>query len=89
MSKVDVKIKKVDPYIIERFSMNYECCLMCRNSLEETCTSCKANNVEDTSKCPIVEGKCGHIFHQHCIDCWLKEHTTCPFPGCDCRWEGI
>lgn len=85
--KVDVKIKSVDPYIIEILTMGD--CLLCRNSLEETCPSCKAINVEDTSNCPIVEGKCGHKFHQHCIYSWLREHNTCPYPECGCHWQFI
>ena len=38
----------------------------------EKCTIC----LEDCKT--AVKMKCGHIFHEHCIDTWLEESTTCP-----------
>lgn len=42
--------------------------------------------IESSEKCTIclddcevaVRMKCGHIFHEICIDTWLEENTTCP-----------
>jgi hypothetical protein len=44
-----------------------------------------SQNVEQCSICiePILKNntiilKCNHIFHDHCILSWLKEHYSCP-----------
>jgi hypothetical protein len=28
--------------------------------------------------CPIIKGKCNHIYHQHCISKWTKKRADCP-----------
>lgn len=60
---------------------------LCRNKFDEVCNTCKNNHITDTSQCPVVEGKCGHKFHKHCIDSWLFFKSICPHPGCGCIWE--
>lgn len=47
-----------------------EMCSICRLNIEE-------NNIVRKIK------KCNHVFHQVCLDNWLKNHTTCP----NCRQD--
>ena len=44
-------------------------------------------SVVKTERCPIcwndpmtsrIETICGHAFDKHCLDTWLRDHTTCP-----------
>lgn len=85
--KVEVKIKSINPYIVEIPSNHENICPLCRNSLDDVCNECKSRNDNDTTKCPTVQGKCGHKFHLHCISSWTKKHPICPFPGCNSLWE--
>jgi hypothetical protein len=32
---------------------------------------------------------CRHLFHQECLDMWLKKDRSCPFCRQDLRWEAI
>lgn len=31
--------------------------------------------------------RCGHYFHELCIDVWLDDHVTCPICRCDIRGD--
>ncbi|KAL6876361.1 hypothetical protein ACP4OV_012933 [Aristida adscensionis] len=44
---------------------------------EEDCAVCLGQMGRDgleTTQLPA----CKHVFHKHCVDQWLREHTTCP-----------
>ena len=50
-------------------------CTICMNPFECSCPQCKFPGDD----CPPIEGKCGHIFHLHCIYKWLDSGTDkCP-----------
>ena len=50
-------------------------CTICMNTFECACPQCKFPGDD----CPPIEGKCGHIFHLHCIYKWLDSGTDkCP-----------
>jgi len=50
-------------------------CTICMNQFECACPQCKFPGDD----CPPIEGKCGHIFHLHCIYKWLDSGTDkCP-----------
>ena len=50
-------------------------CTICMNPFECACPQCKFPGDD----CPPIEGKCGHIFHLHCIYKWLDSGTDkCP-----------
>ena len=60
---------------------NSEYCKICRCRLDECCAICSECENEK-NECPILEGTCGHKFHKHCIDKWLKNHPECPMGSC-------
>lgn len=41
---------------------------------EEPCVIC----FQDMARDNISKLHCGHVFHKHCISCWLNEQRTCP-----------
>lgn len=82
-----VLLKKFSPVYIIKSDVIETNCLMCRNPLNEVCNTCKQKRITDPAQCPFLTGKCGHRFHSHCIDGWVKDHTQCPHPGCDARWQ--
>lgn len=43
---------------------------------EEDCAICYESM---TGNCIKAVGQCGHSFHQHCINPWLKGHQKCPY----------
>ena len=52
-----------------------EHCTICMSPFECACPQCKFPGDD----CPPIEGKCGHIFHLHCIYKWLESGTDkCP-----------
>jgi len=58
-----------------------EPCGMCHINLEKKCISCtNSKPYIHTKKCEIVYNKnCGHGFHDHCINTWSKNNSTCPY----------
>lgn len=62
-------------------------CTMCRNQLDQVCTICQSEGITDTNRCTVVEGRCGHKFHRHCLEGWLRRSPYCPSGSCGLRWE--
>jgi hypothetical protein len=42
-------------------------------------------NVFIERQCAIIRGDCGHIFHDHCMNKWIKRRQNCPF--CNSIWK--
>jgi hypothetical protein len=39
---------------------------------------CQAAAPRQCAPCPVMVGKCEHMFHGHCIVAWLRKRRTCP-----------
>lgn len=59
------ELAKVRLSIRESIELKEECCSICLETFEENM---------DVRKMP----KCGHVFHQLCIDAWLRRKDECP-----------
>ena len=78
---VDVKTenwKVLAPHVIDQLPLF---CYDCRtttasNNEDNQCLVCltEYEQGEQLRKLP----KCGHFFHQHCVDPWLLQHDMCP-----------
>ncbi|ORY84403.1 putative anaphase promoting complex subunit Apc11, partial [Protomyces lactucae-debilis] len=52
-------------------------CGICRVAFDGTCADCKSPGDE----CPLIWGKCTHVFHMHCLLKWLSQDSSkgqCP-----------
>ena len=45
------------------------------SSLEEQCSICLDNYIKEDI---LNELKCGHKYHNTCIDDWIKNNNNCP-----------
>ncbi|KAG5478299.1 hypothetical protein CUR178_05014 [Leishmania enriettii] len=53
-------------------------CSICCNQVEGPCVVCQSNAEATSAECSITWGECGHAFHTHCIEKWLKTRPVCP-----------
>lgn len=61
------QFKLTHPHLVE--------CAICQNPLYGQCPECLSKT---TTKCVWITGKCGHVYHDHCITQTLKTKKYCP-----------
>ncbi|CAH3022576.1 unnamed protein product [Porites evermanni] len=67
-----------------RWVANDENCGICRMAFDGCCPDCKIPGDD----CPLVWGRCSHVFHMHCILKWLNSQLhqqLCPM--CRQEWQ--
>lgn len=47
------------------------------NDSQPFCCSICLGDYEDNDMLRLLPD-CGHVFHLKCVDCWLRQHSTCP-----------
>ena len=80
--EMKVKIKKWTAVATWHWTANDENCGICRMQFDGCCPDCKIPGDD----CPLVWGRCTHVFHMHCILKWLNSQQLqqlCPM----CRQE--
>jgi hypothetical protein len=75
--------KKLNIVTMWTHDIQTDICAICRKKLMDICIYCNENDTDE--KCLIVVGDCGHPFHAHCIDGWVKDHEVCP--TCHNTWN--
>lgn len=55
-------------------------CGICKSNLNHVCPDCLESsvNISDVS-CGVSLGKCGHVYHYHCISSSRKNSPNCPY----------
>ncbi|KAK8104146.1 Anaphase-promoting complex subunit 11 [Apiospora kogelbergensis] len=73
-----VKIKEWNAVASWRWNLPEEdVCGICQVHFDGTCPTCKYPGDD----CSLLSGKCGHNFHMHCIQEWIKQESSkgqCP-----------
>lgn len=65
------------PVFISSWKTETGICSICRNLVEGPCVNCQTT-ADITRECHLCWGKCGHVFHKHCIDRWIVAREVCP-----------
>ena len=83
-----MSIKIIDIKMISTCSYNLPSnhnCVICRQNLNKSSTKYQEIGKESY----IVVGKCGHSYHQECIDQWIKVEKKGNCPMCSKKWEPL
>ena len=71
----EIDVKSMDIKGNWAWDCKNDICPICRNDIDDSCVNCSTNN------CKSIIGECGHAFHYHCIQKWLKTNyykQLCP-----------
>lgn len=52
-----------------------EACAICKEDNNNYCINCSSSG---NTNCNVLIGNCGHAFHEHCLNEWLKMRRVCP-----------
>jgi RING-box protein 1 len=52
-----------------------ENCGICKDDNNNNCIDCTATG---STSCNSIIGECGHAYHEHCLNGWLKTKKVCP-----------
>lgn len=77
-------ISKWNGVALWSWQMDQDTCAICKSSLVDKCVHCQVNETSQ-DECKTAFGECSHVFHEHCINQWIKEHKTCPI--CALEWK--
>lgn len=76
------EIKKINVIALTKFNTKgTEFCTICKNNLNSNSLS----NEEKGQDSRVINGLCGHSFHEECIKPWVKKNKTCPI--CRKQWK--
>jgi len=74
----NIELIRWEPSAIWTWDVITHDCAICRSKLTNKCAECYGSDVVNR-KCPVATGKCGHAFHRHCIQKWIKNGSNvCP-----------
>ena len=78
IKKNPVEVVSWTPHANWIFKATSNECQICREDLVSPCMNCSSTHTKGEMLCYVSKGNCGHCFHKHCIDGWLKNATNCP-----------
>lgn len=84
ISKSPFTIVKINQIGIWTYDLSNENCGICRDSNQSLCIMCMGGDTNPNEPCQVIIGRCGHAYHSHCINGWLKNSAVCPI--CNQTW---
>ena len=78
VNKQPIELVSWSPFGNWNFASPSTDCSICRILLVKACAECESKNSKEDLSCDISRGNCGHCYHKHCINNWLKTSTHCP-----------
>lgn len=86
MKVITPNIPLINPYIYKEIIVNHQKDVNViifdpKTCAHNECSIC-LNSFHDKEK--IVQTKCCHLFHNRCLEQWLKIKPNCPFCRADC-----
>jgi RING-box protein 1 len=72
----DIQIENYDKYINKNKLLSE--CAICKRFILEPSYDTITDNQKIIELSNVIIGKCGHIFHNDCMNNWLKTNKTCP-----------
>ena len=73
-----IKVITWTPHAEWTFKATSSECQICREILVNPCMNCLTTHIKGELMCHVAKGNCGHCFHKHCIEGWLKNASNCP-----------
>lgn len=80
-----VTIKKWSPVFVWGYNTQSDTCSICKNNLTEKSPNSLTDNSFMNKKSVIIKGKCGHVYHNDCIESWRKQGSN-SCPECSTPW---
>ncbi|CCW66001.1 unnamed protein product [Phytomonas sp. Hart1] len=71
-------LETIFPVFVSSWERETGICSICRNQVEGPCVNCQCDAETTAWECTLMWGECGHAFHTHCIQRWLKTREVCP-----------
>ncbi|CAH6421156.1 Hypothetical protein KVN_LOCUS163 [uncultured virus] len=73
-----IEIVSWDPIAIWSYNTPHTNCAICKNTLTQKCATCFESKNILNEECKVSKGKCGHVYHYHCISNWIRTANSCP-----------
>lgn len=52
-------------------------CGICENKMIDLCGNCQVRGERRQHPCTVSSGECGHEYHTHCMQNWMKMFKMC------------
>lgn len=73
-----VELLSWSPVAVYNYDVNTNKCELCKNDLINKCTTCLESKECLKTSCSVIQGKCNHVYHAHCLNKWHKNCDSCP-----------
>lgn len=80
-----IEFERIDMVGIWSLKVPKDTCDLCKEDIMSICATCKTGSF--MNDCSVSSGKCGHVFHSHCIQSRLKTNKLCPTDNTEWKYD--